>query len=485
MYCIYCGKKINETVNFCPYCGRSVKSEKKTDVISNIASYQAAVDSAARSADQLHHKFARPDADYRSILEDKNSMHRFKVKAFEDDYRVTDPYTGKELCISKAEAEKIFGSDALEHLAETDHIYPLKKIWDKYGTDPWLTVEDLRKNANSNQNFEVVSHKFNNSKRDRTNEEFVSDGDYLEQTGVSLSKEGKEKAIEHSQSAQASLEKEFRKGRLHNIVQSSHEAGLEGAKYSGITALTISTITNITDLINGKKDADEALKDIAKDGLKATARGYVVSGGLATFSHSLSSSSNPILHMLSDANVTGTILTTVMSTGDTVLKYVNGEISTSECINDLGDNGTVLATSGLSMSIGQAVIPIPIVGAAVGALVGATLTSGLYQAMTQGLQQKVYEQHEREQIIKECEIIAEAERDYRKQLEEYLENYFREYRSYFNNALSQIDSAFLAGDADGVIQGANMITRKLGGTVHYETVDEFVDFLNSDQDDVL
>ena len=82
-------------------------------------------------------------------------------------------------------------------------------------------------------------------------------------------------------------------------------------------------------------------------------------------------------------------------------------------------------------------------------------------------------------------ILATDPNDIRKQLEEYLENYFREYRSYFNNALSQIDSAFLAGDADGVIQGANMITRKLGGTVHYETVDEFVDFLNSDEDDVL
>ena len=485
MYCIYCGKKISETARFCSYCGKSVNDGKKTDKIRSIASHQSAVDSATQSAEQLHQKFARPDVDYRTILEDRNAMNGFKVKAFDGNYRVTDPYTEKELCISKAEAELIFGSDALEHLAETDHIYPLKKIWDKYGNNPWLTVEDLRKRANSEGNLEVVSHRFNNPKRDRTNEEFVSDEEYLEQTGVRLSEKGKGTAIEHSQSAQTSIAQGYREDILHNIVQSGHEAGVQGAKSAGVTALTISTITNITDVISGKKDADEALKDIAKDGTKAAVNGYVVSGGLATVSQGLSNVSNPFLHMLSDAKVSGTILTTVMTTGDTVLKYVNGEISTLQCVHDLGSRGTTLATSGLSMSIGQAVIPIPIVGAAVGALVGATLTSELYHSMTQGLQQKIYEQHERERIIKECEAIAEAEHQYRKQLEEYLENYFKEYRSYFNNALAQIDKAFLTGDADGVIQGANQVTRKLGGTVHYDTVDEFKMFLSSDEVDVF
>ena len=482
MYCIYCGNKLNSGSNFCSACGKSVNYEQNAK---KIASQQAAVQSAIQSAKLIHQKFSKPDVDYRTVLEDKNAMNMVKIKAFEGKVTITDPYTGKELCFNKAEAQAMFGEDFLEHLAETDHIYPLKKIWDKYGKDPFLSTDNLRNTGNRESNLEVVSHKFNNPKRDRTNEEFVSDEEYLVQKGIHLSEKGKETAIEHSKSAQTSIKNELNSEKIRNIVQSGHEAGVKGAENAGVTALTISTITNITDLINGKKNVDEALSDIAKDGAKAAANGYVVSGGLATATQGLSSSTNPILHMLSDAKVSGTILTTVMTTGDTVLKYVNGEISTYECINDLGDKGSVLATSGLSMSIGQAVIPIPIVGAAVGALVGATLTSGLYNTLTQGLHQKVYEQYEREQIIKECEMIAEAERQYRRQLEEYLENYFKEYRNYFNNALSQIDSAFLAGDADGVIQGANKITRKLGGTVHYETVDEFKSFLLSDEDDIF
>ena len=45
--------------------------------------------------------------------------------------------------------------------------------------------------------------------------------------------------------------------------------------------------------------------------------------------------------------------------------------------------------------------------------------------------------------------------------------------------------AYAMGDADGVIAGANDITRKLGGQVHYETVEQFKDFLNDGAADIL
>ena len=48
-----------------------------------------------------------------------------------------------------------------------------------------------------------------------------------------------------------------------------------------------------------------------------------------------------------------------------------------------------------------------------------------------------------------------------------------------------INESFRVGDADGVIAGANKITRKLGGKVHYNNMDEFNDFLFDDSTDVL
>ena len=40
-------------------------------------------------------------------------------------------------------------------------------------------------------------------------------------------------------------------------------------------------------------------------------------------------------------------------------------------------------------------------------------------------------------------------------------------------------------DADGIIAGANQITKKLGGTVYYETAAEFEEFLFDDSVDIL
>lgn len=51
--------------------------------------------------------------------------------------------------------------------------------------------------------------------------------------------------------------------------------------------------------------------------------------------------------------------------------------------------------------------------------------------------------------------------------------------------MSSIHLAYQTNDADGIIAGANQITRKMGGKVQYETVEEFECFLDDDSIDVL
>ena len=45
--------------------------------------------------------------------------------------------------------------------------------------------------------------------------------------------------------------------------------------------------------------------------------------------------------------------------------------------------------------------------------------------------------------------------------------------------------SFAVGDADGVIRGANQITRKVGGTVKYESVEEFKTFIDDEEEDLF
>ncbi|MGU8238008.1 hypothetical protein ACV3T9_12225 [Clostridium perfringens] len=443
------------------------------------------MESARASTERASKIYAKSEKYDRSILDNGAAKVRAKKNAFADGQKVYDSYTGDVLELKKSDAKLKYGKDWQKHLAESDHKIPLEKIHKDNAKNPWLTNDDLKNIANSDDNIEVVSRKYNNAKRSRTNEEFVTDDDYLKKTGVELSGEGKEKAIQSGKASQTIIDKKIRKTAAKNIIKTGHEAGKYSAGNAGVTAATMSGIMNITAVIKGEKSVEDALADTAIDTGKAAATGYVLGGGLTTVSHTLSSSSSKFLQGLSSMNVPGQVITAVMLTGDTIRRYGNGEITTEECIIELGGKGLNFATTGYSMTIGQTLIPIPIVGAAVGALVGSVITSKYYNSLINTLKTKELEHQERLRIMAECKKAADEERAFRAELESYLQSYFREYRDCFDEALSEIQYGFQSGNADSVILGANQITRKLGGKVYYETVEEFKDFLADDSTDIL
>ena len=108
-----------------------------------------------------------------------------------------------------------------------------------------------------------------------------------------------------------------------------------------------------------------------------------------------------------------------------------------------------------------------------------------YQELIHILKDREVEHQERMRLIAESEQAAEETRQFNEQLRQYREQYFAECHEFFDTTLSTMHFAYETGDADGVIHAANKITEKLGGKVQYETVDEFEDFLDSDEPFVL
>ena len=66
-----------------------------------------------------------------------------------------------------------------------------------------------------------------------------------------------------------------------------------------------------------------------------------------------------------------------------------------------------------------------------------------------------------------------------------MQEYFKGFEDCFDDALLTIENSFRAGDADGVIKGANKITEKLNGSLQYDSVDSFKEFLNTNTVDVF
>lgn len=459
----------------------------------------AALDASVKSSSvQANAKYARPayNPQTRKAYYDDGSAHRNAIdKAFSSGKTVRDPYSGAELVKKQRDAKMKFGEEWQKHAAEADHIDPLSQIVKRTKKNPFLTTDDVREIGNSEDNFQVLSRKLNQGSRDigkggSTQAEWGDDAARMDgladtiESGESIDKVSKRIKDKGRAAEKRNNERAFKKS-FKNAVGTAHEAGKAGAQNAGVTALTMSGIMNVVSVIKGEKSGEDAVVDTIKDGGKAAVTGYVMGGGMTVVSQTLSYSSSEFVQALAKNNVPEKVITAVLVTGDTLKKWGTGEITTQECLIELGDKGLNMATMGYSMAVGQALIPIPIVGGAVGALVGSMLTSNLYNSLVNELQTKQHEHNERMRIIAECNAAAEQTRAFRAELETYLDSYFEEYKSCFDAAMSSMQLAFEMGDADGVIAGANEITRKLGGQVRYETVDEFKSFLDSDEEDIL
>ena len=432
----------------------------------------------------VEQKFSVPDTytGNRSLYDNGYAKLSAKQRLFQEGCLVQDPYTGDQLVLTKQEAKLLYGEDWTRHLAESDHIKALEKVFAETKDNPWLTNEDRRAVANSPDNIQVTSRKYNNAKRSRTNEEFVQDADYRRKTGVKLKKGGGQRAIRDEEQATASIDRQFRHRTITNMISTGHESGLQVGASAGMTAASIATIQNIVQVIEGRKKADEAIRDVVVAGGQAAATGYVMGGGLTVLSQTLSRSSSSFIRGLVKSNMPGLVVTSCISFGGTLNRYASGKISTEACLTELGASGLQMGTVGYTMGVGQAVIPIPVVGAAVGAVVGAAMSGSLYHTLL-GCLGDTPEIRQRNEVIRRCREAAEAARTYRQELQAHMDAYFADYGQCFDEALADIRFSFAAGDADGVIRGANQITRKVGGTVKYESVEEFKQFLDDGEED--
>lgn len=441
--------------------------------------------SAQKSINEAAQKFAKPYKYDRTVLDDSVAKRNIKRNAFRSGNKVRDPYTNDTLTLTKQEARMKYGDNWTKHLAEADHKIPLEQRYEQTKNNPWLSNDNIRASSNSTDNLENVSRKFNNAKRSKSNREFVTDNEYLEKTGVRLTEQGKRAAIESEKNAQRALKRKDFKDTVSNMVETGHNAGMAAAGDAAVAGATMSTIMNIAAVISGEKTAEDAIADTAIDTGRAAATGYAMGNGLTTISHSLSGSKSKFLQALSKSNVPANVISAVMLTGDVLIRFEKGEITTQECLIELGERGLSAATTGYSYAVGQALIPVPIVGGAVGALVGTLLTSGYYNQLIYSLKMKELEHQERLRIIEESRKVAHEAQVFREKLERYLSEYFEDYQNCFDEALSIIDFAFQTGDADGMIAGANQITRKLRGNVNYNTTAEFKEFLLDGTVDVL
>lgn len=353
----------------------SKKKELENDDWKNPSFYAEAASGqkAASLADGIEKKFAKPDQYNRLDYDSGPAKYNYKNEVFQSGKTVRDPYTGQKLVKTNKEARALFGEDYKNHVAEVDHTDPLKAIYEEHKHDAFTMKEDIKDAANSSENLQALSRKVNNAKRCRTQPELSKDLDYLKKKDLPHSKKIREKMKQVGEEAHNAVELKLQKAALMNAADTFNNAGLEGGKAAGTMVGIVSGVTNFYQVLTGEKEFDEALKDTAEATGKAVIGGYLTAGSISVTTQLMRSSTQELIKSLGKANAPAAAIQAVAVVGDSLMRFADGEISADECLIELQKNGVALVASNFGMGLGQALIPIPIVGAAIGAMVATAV----------------------------------------------------------------------------------------------------------------
>lgn len=430
----------------------------------------------------INHEVARLNRDYSKLGKYTGNRQRYdsasaKVNAKKELFRqgkiVRDPNSGAELLLRKQDAKLKYGAQWTEHLAETDHIVPVQKVHQEYRNDTWISDMDIREVTNDTDNLQVISRQQNNAKRAKTNEEFYGNEKYLEDKGIKLSSKSREKAIEAGKKAQQDIDRKMLGRKISNIGNEFHNAGVKGAYNAGAMTAAISATSNIVGVIKGELTAEEALKNVAKDTLTSASTGYMLSGSTAVIARTLSDSSSPFIRSLVRSNMPGQVVSAVMATGGTLVKYCKGEISTKECIVELGQTGVSICATGYAMTVGQAVIPIPFVGAAVGAMIGAAMSGGLWRDLNMAIDSVDRSRAEFEEAKRLSEQVRVKLKQEREAFEQATQTLFAKRAQTINEGFFLICEASQEDDFDTLVAGLDNIARAFDKDIKIRHMDEF------------
>jgi len=270
-----------------------------------------------------------------------------------------------------------------------------------------------------------------------------------------------------------------------NIAGASHRAGVQGAKIGALFGGAISVVTSMIAVHQGDKALKEAILDTVADTGKAALAGYGTAFVGTALKGTMQQSASATTRALSRTSLPSLAVTVCLEVGSAVKQYVRGEIDGVQFLEAIGEKGSGLLSSGLFAAIGQAAIPIPVVGAAIGGVVGYTLSALLYQDAL-GAFKDANQAHDDYLATKEyCEAVRAELDAYRQEFRERFVEWLDEGRAEISNSILRMDAAILTGRIDDFAESANALAAVIGKTLQFADREQFDAFMATDDTLVL
>ena len=177
----------------------------------------------------------------------------------------------------------------------------------------------------------------------------------------------------------------------------------------------------------------------------------------------MQNSGKDVLRNLSKTNLPAAMVNMTLEAGKSLHAYLNGTIDGAECLERMGQSGFSMVVASMSATVGQVVIPIPIVGAVIGSALGYALSSACYGCLVSSLKDAKLSRENRIRIERECQEHIKFIRQCREELEKYFDDRLNFYKQAFYEGFTEISRACDTGDYDGFIGACNKLNSKMGG----------------------
>lgn len=266
-----------------------------------------------------------------------------------------------------------------------------------------------------------------------------------------------------------------------DVAKISHKAGMKTAESAAIIGGSVSIVKNLVSVCKGETEPGEAVKNVAKDTAATSAVGYGTGFIGTALKGAMQNSSSQYVKTLSKTNIAGTVVTVAVATTKTLNRYFQGEIDGAECLEALGDQGTGMISSAMFSVIGQAVIPVPVVGGLIGGMIGYAVSSATYGVLMEALKEEKLAHEMRIQIELACEEHIKLIRQYRTEIETIVNEYLIETMEVFHESFSGIKNALVIGDVDWFIESSNTIIENFGGKAAFSSMDEFENMMLNEE----
>ena len=159
---------------------------------------------------------------------------------------------------------------------------------------------------------------------------------------------------------------------LQDTVAVSHKAGMDSAALAATLTAAVSTVDNVTKVMDGEITPQEAFIDVAKDTGVAGGIAYGTAFVSTAVSQTMSASSHQLINSLGKSGVPATVISFGVQSYDSVMDYATGQITGNELAYDLGKNAAQVGGGIAGAALAGAAVGsvVPVAGTAVGFGVG-------------------------------------------------------------------------------------------------------------------